>query len=57
MYPIQLSKEMMERLWWLKAHYGRGPIIGQIKEAVYRYLHEEEEKLGHPIEQLEGDRE
>jgi predicted DNA-binding protein len=55
MYCIQLPDEMMADLWKLKKYYGRGTIISQVKEAVYRYLQEEEEKLGRPINQFRED--
>ena len=47
MYYIILAEEW--RLWKLREHYSRGTIASQVREAVYRYLNEEEEKLGHPI--------
>ena len=55
MYQIQLPDEMMSDLWKLREYYGRGTIVSQIKEAVYRYLNEEEEKLGHPVRELTED--
>lgn len=50
MYYIKLPGEMMALLWKLREHYDRGSIASQVREAVYRYLNEEEEKLGHPIQ-------
>ena len=56
MYHIKLPEEMMAELWKLREHCGRGSIASQVREAVYRYLHQEEEKLGCAIKDF-GDEE
>ena len=46
---------MIADLWRLREYYGKGAIIDQVREAVYRYLHEEEENLGYPIKEFRDD--
>ena len=55
MYHIKLPKDMMADLWRLREYYGKGTIIDQVREAVYRYLHEEKEKLGYSVSEFRDD--
>ena len=53
MYHIRLPEEMMLTLRKLKQYYGERTIAGQVREAVSRYLYDEEEGFWDTMEKAQ----